>query len=64
MDCPKCGGRMSFEEFFSSATEVTSWAYAGWRCIHCGEIIDPLILLNRKGNINRKTVSVGKEANG
>ncbi|HUK55287.1 MAG TPA: hypothetical protein VLY20_01360 [Nitrospiria bacterium] len=64
MNCPKCGGRMNFEEFFSSATEGTSWAYEGWRCIYCGEIIDPLILLNRKGTVNRKTVSMGKERSG
>lgn len=23
------------------------WEYDGWLCLNCGEIVDPLILLNR-----------------
>lgn len=46
MRCSKCGGLMSFEEFMS-VTEGMPWSYEGWRCVYCGEIIDPLILFNR-----------------
>ena len=38
---------MSFEHFMNVTTEALHWSYEGWRCIHCGEIVDPLILLNR-----------------
>ena len=38
---------MSFEHFMNAASEVLPWSYEGWRCIHCGEIVDPIILLNR-----------------
>ena len=48
MKCPKCGGVMSFSKFMSLSNEEMPWSYEGWRCVYCGEIIDPLILLNRK----------------
>ena len=38
---------MSFEHFMNAATESLHWSYKGWRCIHCGEIVDALIFLNR-----------------
>jgi len=47
MRCSRCGGLMSFEQFVNAEVERGPWSYEGWRCIYCGEIIDPLILLNR-----------------
>jgi hypothetical protein len=42
MFCPRCSSQMAYEPF----TDVyeTFW---GWRCIHCGEIIDQVIMNNR-----------------
>ena len=57
MNCSKCGGLMIFEEFARTATEEKRWLYEGWRCVHCGEIIDPVILLNRKKAKDREAVS-------
>jgi hypothetical protein len=48
MRCPKCDGVMNFEEFMYGGGGETPWSYEGWRCVYCGEIIDPLILLNRE----------------
>ena len=48
MRCAKCGGLMNWEEFFSVMTESLPWSYKGYRCIDCGEIIDPIILQNRR----------------
>jgi hypothetical protein len=31
----------------------------GWRCVYCGEILDPLIFENR--NLGRKIVMVGRK---
>ena len=42
MCCHRCGGRMIFEKYY----DVNSIFY-GWRCVMCGEIIDPVILLHR-----------------
>jgi hypothetical protein len=38
---------MSFEQFMNGGGEGMPWLYKGWRCIECGEVIDPRILLNR-----------------
>jgi DNA-directed RNA polymerase subunit RPC12/RpoP len=43
MNCPKCSSKMIMEKNY---TESETWF--GWRCIKCGEIIDPLILENRR----------------
>ena len=37
---------MSFEEFVNSDNRLF-WSYKGWRCLYCGDIIDPLILQHR-----------------
>jgi DNA-directed RNA polymerase subunit RPC12/RpoP len=48
MRCPKCNGVMNFEEFLYGGGGEIPWSYEGWRCVYCGEIVDPLILLNRE----------------
>ena len=35
---------MAPEEFYSLDDDM----FSGWRCIFCGEIIDPVILKNRR----------------
>ncbi|MFY9270786.1 MAG: hypothetical protein WAO55_13675 [Candidatus Manganitrophaceae bacterium] len=47
-DCPRCGGLMSPEHFINRAEGGGDWAYPAWRCVYCGEVIDSLILLNRR----------------
>jgi hypothetical protein len=42
MKCQRCGGIMVREEFYGLDD-----MFSGWRCIFCGEIIDPVILQNR-----------------
>lgn len=51
---------MNFEEFVNVESEGGPWSYEGWHCVYCGEIVDPLILLNRKEARDLETVSVGK----
>ena len=60
MKCPKCGGEMNFEEFINLGADGAPWSYEGWHCVYCGEIVDPLILMNRKEARDLETVSVGK----
>jgi hypothetical protein len=43
MKCYRCGGTMVFEKFFGICEE-----FFGWRCIFCGEIVDKVILENRR----------------
>jgi hypothetical protein len=48
MECQRCNGFMVHEKFYGPGDPF--W---GWKCIRCGEIIDPLILDNRNGNVVR-----------
>ena len=43
MKCYRCGGMMIHEKVYSEAEQL--WI---WRCILCGEYIDPVILENRQ----------------
>jgi len=43
MKCNRCGSAMVYERFYGPDEH-----FLGWRCILCGEIVDQLILDNRK----------------
>ena len=47
MHCRRCHGLMVRDRFFDSDEEGGLLTFWGWRCICCGEIIDPVILANR-----------------
>ena len=40
--CLRCGGMMISEKFYDISN-----TFFGWRCVICGEILDPVILLHR-----------------
>ncbi len=41
--CSRCGGNMVQESFFGLDEQFT-----GLKCVICGEVIDPVILKNRR----------------
>ena len=43
MKCYRCGNGMFYEKFYGPHEHF--W---GWRCLICGEIVDPVILENRQ----------------
>ena len=43
MKCYRCGGMMVHERVYSKAEMLSIW-----RCVLCGEYIDPVILENRQ----------------
>ena len=43
MKCDRCGSAMVQEKFYGSQEH-----FLGWKCIYCGEIVDYLILKNRR----------------
>jgi len=47
MTCSRCGGVMAAEEFSNLTDGMVPWFYAGWRCLYCGDVVDPLILRHR-----------------
>jgi C4-type Zn-finger protein len=47
MQCPRCQGTMIVDHFVYIATSGEIWM-PGWRCLMCGEIIDPIIENHRQ----------------
>ena len=41
--CPRCMGAVTYEKFYGRDDQF--W---GWKCLFCGNIIDPVILQNRR----------------
>ncbi len=50
MECPRCNGVMVSDRFEDVADEAGAMKFAGWRCITCGEILDPVISANRQSH--------------
>ena len=47
MHCTRCHGTMVMDYFLDMEDSGEVWM-PGWRCITCGEVIDPLILKHRQ----------------
>ncbi len=45
--CPRCHNLMVEETFVDLQAESSGQSFMGWRCLSCGEILDPIILQNR-----------------
>ncbi len=58
MNCNRCSGVMTYEKFYGPHEQ-----FFGWRCVYCGEIVDEVILENRRwlktgiGPINKESRS-------
>lgn len=49
MKCPRCAGFMVNERFEDLVGLGSSdHEYAGWRCINCGALVDPVITEHRR----------------
>ena len=46
MRCPKCEGLMMPFKHYGFGSDLAGSFY-GWHCIHCGEILDAVIVENR-----------------
>lgn len=49
MKCPKCKGRMVPDYIIDSRSMRKQ--DSSFRCVNCGEIVDPVILMNREKSI-------------
>ena len=47
MRCPKCKGKMYSEKFYDFVR-----GFDAWKCVSCGELLDPTIVSNRARNNN------------
>jgi hypothetical protein len=66
MQCSRCSGEMAYEFFQDMEDDTGNIMFYGWRCIICGEILDPVIVSNRKNrpppllNKNKKLIVSSK----
>jgi hypothetical protein len=54
--CSRCGGVMTYDKFYGSHGEF--W---GWKCLICGEIVDPVILNNRQSMVAGQETNIRRE---
>ncbi len=47
MECPRCRGVMTRDWFADIDDDTGKREFPGWRCLICGEILDPVISANR-----------------
>lgn len=47
MDCQRCCGLMITDSFLDLRDDMGRLKFEGWRCINCGEVLDPVVLLHR-----------------
>ncbi|NWF56533.1 MAG: hypothetical protein HXY45_17235 [Syntrophaceae bacterium] len=56
IQCRRCNGLMGLEKFYGPND-----TFFGWHCLHCGDILDPVILLNRLRPRPRQSTSEKRE---
>lgn len=47
MNCARCEGLMLQEVFADLRDDTGRLMFEGWRCINCGEVVDPVVLEHR-----------------
>ena len=47
MNCPRCQGLMVGEKYSDLQDDTGQNSFVAWRCLICGEVLDPVILKHR-----------------
>jgi hypothetical protein len=47
MNCQRCRGYMIRDSFVDLRDDTGRLMFEGWRCINCGEVVDPVVLTHR-----------------
>jgi hypothetical protein len=48
MKCERCNGLFIPVSFVGGDDEIGAWEYAGWKCLNCGHVTDPLFMKNKE----------------
>ena len=48
MTCTRCQGCMAKDYFLDLMESAESMWLAGWRCLNCGNVLDPVLERNRR----------------
>jgi hypothetical protein len=49
MTCTRCQGYMAKDHFLDLMESAEDMWLAGWRCLNCGHVLDPVMERNRLG---------------
>ena len=60
MQCPRCQGFMVGDVWEDLRDNTGACSFTRWRCILCGEVVDPIILTNRESRPRRATHRTGE----
>ncbi len=47
MCCQRCNGLMIRDSFVDIRDDTGRLKFEGWRCLNCGEVVDPVVLTHR-----------------
>lgn len=47
MNCQRCQGLMIRESFLDLRDDTGQLSFNGWKCLNCGELVDPVVLMHR-----------------
>ena len=56
--CTRCGGLMVHDYFMDLPSSTGESDCAAKRCVQCGEVVDPVIRLNRQGRYDSMAVQI------
>ena len=48
MRCVRCRGLMVKDQFYDMLDDSGHLSFYGWRCVCCGNVLDPLIQQNKR----------------
>lgn len=52
MNCPRCTGLMIRDDYLDMQDETGQSWFVAWRCLNCGDVLDPVILKNRSAPLH------------
>ena len=60
MTCTRCQGCMAKDHFMDLLESSEDMWLAGWRCLNCGNVLDPVMERNRLAQGKTAVVSTGQ----
>ena len=60
MTCTRCHGCMAKDHFIDLMESAEGMWMAGWRCLNCGNVLDPVMEQNRRGPRMAAVVSTAR----
>ena len=61
MTCTRCQGYMAKDHFLDLMESAEDMWVAGWRCLNCGNVLDPVMERNRRQQELATVVSTVRE---